>query len=92
MKTVALSQVRIELSKYLRKAQKEEVVVITRHGRPAGVLKGFASEDDWIAYRLLNDPEFQRRVTKAREEVRDGKGTSIETIREQTERELAGDE
>jgi hypothetical protein len=26
--------------------------VITRHGKPAGVLIGFSSEDDWFEYRL----------------------------------------
>jgi prevent-host-death family protein len=36
MKKVALSEVKDELSKYLRLAEKEEIV-ITRHGKPAGV-------------------------------------------------------
>ena len=40
-----------DFSRYLRMAEKEEVV-ITRHGRPAGVLIGFESEDDWFEYRL----------------------------------------
>jgi hypothetical protein len=30
--------------------------VITRHGKPAGVLIGFGTEDDWFEYRLVNDP------------------------------------
>jgi prevent-host-death family protein len=45
MKKVALSDVKDELSKYLRLAAKEGIV-ITRHGKPAGVLVGFASEED----------------------------------------------
>jgi hypothetical protein len=36
--------------------------VITRHGKPAGVLIGFESEDDWLEYRLQNDPRFLKRV------------------------------
>src|SRR5262245_33222312 len=40
-----------DLSRYLRQAAKEEIV-ITRHGKAAGVLIGFASEDDWFDYRL----------------------------------------
>jgi len=47
MKKVALSEVKDDLSKFLRLAEKEEVV-ITRHGKPAGGLIGFESEDDWI--------------------------------------------
>ena len=57
MKRVALSEVKDDLSRYLREAEKREVV-ITRHGKPAGVLIGFASEDDWFDYRLENDPRF----------------------------------
>src|SRR5438132_7711550 len=44
MKQVALSELKDDLSKYLRMAAKEEIV-ITKHGKPAGVLVGFASED-----------------------------------------------
>jgi hypothetical protein len=36
-----------------------EEILITRHGRRAGVLIGFASEDDWFDYRLEH-PEFLR--------------------------------
>ena len=57
MKKIALSEVKDDLSKFLRVAQKEEVV-ITRHGRPAGVLIGFESEDDWFEYQLENEPRF----------------------------------
>lgn len=51
MKKAALSKVKDDLSKFLRLAEKEQVV-ITRHGRPAGVLIGFKSEEDWFDYRL----------------------------------------
>ena len=57
MKKVALSEVKDDLSKYLRLAEKEGII-ITRHGKPAGVLIGFADEDDWFDYRLENDPRF----------------------------------
>jgi prevent-host-death family protein len=48
-----------DLSKFLRWAEKEDIV-ITRHGRPAGILIGFESEDDWFDYRLEHDPRFLR--------------------------------
>jgi PHD/YefM family antitoxin component YafN of YafNO toxin-antitoxin module len=51
MKTIALSAIKEQLSKYLRFAEKEEVVSM-RHGKPAGVLVGFRTEDDWFDYRL----------------------------------------
>jgi prevent-host-death family protein len=79
MKKAALSDVKDDLSGYLRKAEKEEVI-ITRHGKPAGILIGFASEDDWIEYRLENDPAFAERIAKARADIRAGRGRRIEDV------------
>ena len=39
-KEVSLAEVKDDLSRYLREATKGEIV-ITRHGKPAGVLIGF---------------------------------------------------
>jgi len=77
MKKIALSEVKDDLSKYLHIAEKEEVI-ITRHGKPAGVLIGFESEDDWIDYRLETDPRFLQRIEKARDSIRAGKGIKLE--------------
>jgi prevent-host-death family protein len=79
MKKVPLSEVKDELSRYLRLAEHEEVV-ITRHGRPVGVLIGFESEDDWFEYQLLNDPAFRRRIDAARESLAAGRGVRLEDI------------
>lgn len=66
-------------SEYLRLAEEEEIIV-TRHGKPAGVLVGFASEDDWFDYRLENDPRFLKRVAGARKSLYEGKGIRIEDL------------
>lgn len=79
MKQVALSEVKDDLSKYLRMAEREEIV-ITRHGKPAGVLVGFASEDEWFAYKLEHDPRFLDRIARARQSLRDGKGVRLEDL------------
>jgi len=79
MKKVALNEVKDELSKYLRMAEGDEIV-ITRHGKPAGVLIGFKSEDDWFDYRLERDPRFLRRVEAARRSVAAGRGTRLEDL------------
>jgi prevent-host-death family protein len=81
MKKVPLSEVKDDLSKFLRQAEKEEVV-ITRHGKAAGVLIGFESEDDWFDYRLENDPRFLKRVESARRNLRAGRGVRIEEVDE----------
>ena len=77
--TPALAEVKDDFSKYLRLAADEEIV-ITRHGRPAGVLIGFASEDDWFEYRLEHHPEFLQRISKARAALREGRGVPLEEI------------
>jgi hypothetical protein len=48
--------------------------------RPAGVLIGFQTEDDWFEYRLEHHPEFLRRVSEARAAIRTGLGTCLEDL------------
>jgi prevent-host-death family protein len=79
MKEIPLSEVKDDLSHFLREAEKSDIV-ITRHGKPAGVLIGFASEDDWFDYRLENDPRFLRRVAQARKSIRAGRGVRLEDL------------
>ena len=79
MRAVALARIKDDLSKYLRLAADGEIL-ITRHGRPAGVLIGFESDEDWFDYRLEHHPEFLRRVAEARTAIRDGRGTRLEDI------------
>jgi prevent-host-death family protein len=79
MKQVALSEIKDDLSKYLRLAETEEIV-ITRHGKPAGILVGFASEDDWFDYKLEHDPRFLDRIAQARRSLQAGKGVKLEEL------------
>lgn len=79
MKKVALSEVKDDLSRFLRLAENEEIV-ITRHGRPAGILIGFEDEEDWFDYLLENDPRFLKRIEQARKSLKSGTGTRIEDI------------
>jgi prevent-host-death family protein len=76
---VALARVKDDLSKYLRLATDGEIL-ITRHGRAAGVLIGFESDEDWFEYRLEHHPEFLRRIDRARSAIREGRGTRLEDI------------
>ncbi|MBM4397880.1 MAG: type II toxin-antitoxin system Phd/YefM family antitoxin [Deltaproteobacteria bacterium] len=79
MRKIALSEVKDDLSRYLRVAEKE-AVVITRHGKPAGVLVGFATEEEWFEYRLQNDPRFLLRIESARASLRGGAGIRLEDL------------
>ncbi len=79
MKTMPLSVVKDDLSHCLRIAEKGEVI-ITRHGKPAGILIGFRSDEDWFDYRLENDPRFLKRIEAARSSLRLNKGTRLEDV------------
>jgi prevent-host-death family protein len=76
---VPLSKIEDDFSRFLHEAEKQEIV-ITRHGKPAGVLIGFESEDDWFDYKLENDPRFLERVEQARKTLRAGRGITLGNI------------
>ena len=79
MKKIALSEAKDQLSKFPHAAEKEEILIL-RHGKPAGVLIGFASEDDWVDYQIENDPRFLARIERARHSLRAGRGVRLEDI------------
>lgn len=79
VKEVPLSEIKDDLSRYMREAATQEIV-ITRHGKPAGVLIGFESEEDWFDYRLEHDPRFLRRIERARTSLRGGRGVRLEDL------------
>jgi PHD/YefM family antitoxin component YafN of YafNO toxin-antitoxin module len=79
MKNVPLSEVKDDLSRFLRLAE-SAAIVITRHRKPTGVLIGFACEDDWFDYRLENDPAFLRREESARRSLGAGRGVRLEDV------------
>lgn len=79
MKRVTLAEIKGDLPKYLRLAESEEIV-ITKRGKPAGVLVGFATEDEWFDYELERDPRFLKRIAQARQSLRAGKGIKIEDL------------
>jgi len=85
MKTIPLADVKDHLSKYLRDAGKEQIV-ITKHGKPAGVLIGFDTEDDWFDYRLENDPRFLKKIDSARNQIRTGQTVSWESVKDENDR------
>jgi prevent-host-death family protein len=79
VREVPLSEIKDDLSRFLREAESREIV-ITRHSKPAGVLIGFGSEDAWFEYRLENDPRFLKRIAAARESLRSGRGVRLEDV------------
>lgn len=89
MKKVPLSELKDDFSRYLKEAQREEIV-ITRHGKPAGILVGFAREDNWFDYRLEHDPRFRARIDQARSSLRAGKRARLEDVDEGSDPHSSG--
>ncbi|MFB2836670.1 type II toxin-antitoxin system Phd/YefM family antitoxin [Floridanema evergladense] len=80
MKQVPIEEIKNNLSGYLEIAEKERIV-ITRDGKPVGILIGLEDTEDWWEELLLQDPRFQAEVAQARQSLREGKGISIEEMR-----------
>ena len=81
MTEAPLHKVKDQLSKYIDRAAKEEVLV-TRHGKPAAIIIGFKDDDDWFDYRLENDPRFLARIEDSRRQLRDGQYVLLEDLPE----------
>lgn len=82
MKQVAFAELRDHLSRYLLEAS-EDQIVITKHGKPAGVLSGFSGEDDWFDFQLENDPRFLKKIEESRAAIRAGQGIPWERIKQE---------
>lgn len=82
MKKIALAEFRDHLSQYLVEAEEEQIVV-TKHGKPAGVLTGFATDDDWFDFQLENDPRFLKKIEESRASVRAGRGIPWKQVKKE---------
>ena len=79
VRRVPLSTVREHLGRLLHDAARQEIV-ITRRGRPVGMLIGFVSGEDLSDRQLENDPRFLQRIATARESLRAGHGVRLEDL------------
>jgi prevent-host-death family protein len=79
VRRVPLSKIKNDFSRFLREAEGEKIV-ITRNGKPAGMLIGFRSEDDWLDCQFEKDPRLLRRIEQARNSLREGRGVRLEDV------------
>lgn len=57
---------------------REDDVIFIYDGKPVGYLVGFADEDDWIDYLMLNNPEFKTRLRRSLQDAKEGKTIAFE--------------
>ena len=74
MTTHTMTEAKNDMCALIREAEKGEVV-ITRHGKPAAVIIGFADDDAWFDYRLEHDETFLRKIAQARNQI--GRGEFV---------------
>jgi len=58
----------------------EKTFPVVQKSKTAGILVGFADEDDWFEYRLEHDPRFLKRIEEARQSLHAGRGVKLEDI------------
>lgn len=79
MTTHTMTEAKNDICALIREAEKDEVVV-TRHGKPAAVIIGFADDDAWFDYRLEHDEKFLRKISKARDQIKRGEFVSLDNL------------
>lgn len=80
MKEVSIEEVTNDFSSYLQIAEKD-YVIITKQGVAVGLLIGLEDPEDWWEELLLHSQAFRERIAQARQNLREGKGISIEQLR-----------
>jgi hypothetical protein len=80
MKTVTVADLQHDVTHYLQLAEEEDILIL-KNGKPVGLLRGFADEDDLSEYQLESDPRFLERVKRARTQFRAGQGIRLEDVK-----------
>jgi len=73
MKIASVADVKARFSAFL-KASKRGPVVVTRNGKPAGVLLSIEDEEEIERLTLAYSPKFQKMLRLARQQIREGHG------------------
>ena len=74
-----MTEAKNDICSIIRESEKDEVI-ITRHGKPAAVIIGFADDDAWFDYRLEHDDTFLRKIARARNQIKKGKFVSLDEL------------
>jgi len=84
MKIASVADVKAHFSAFL-KASKRGPVVVTRNGKPAGVLLSIDDEDEIERLTLAYSPKFQKVLGLARLQIREGRGIRHEDFWKESE-------
>ncbi len=73
MKIASVADVKARFSAFL-KASKRGPVVVTKNGKPVAVLLSVDDEDEIERLALAYSPKFQKMLSLARQQIREGRG------------------
>ncbi|MCU0490960.1 MAG: type II toxin-antitoxin system Phd/YefM family antitoxin [Chloroflexaceae bacterium] len=82
MKTVTIADLQRDVTHYLELAEGEDMVILN-NGKPVGILRGIADDDDLFDYEFEQDPRFLERVKRTRAQFRAGGGIRLEDLRDE---------
>lgn len=77
MKIASVADVKARFSAFLKESKRGPVVV-TRNGKPTAVLLSVEDEDEIERLTLAYSPKFQKMLSLARQQIRDGGGIQHE--------------
>lgn len=78
MKTATIKEAKDQLPALMKSAGP---VLVTRHGKPAGVIIGFPTEADYLDWKIENDPRFRAVMEKSLAQKAAGKTVSAAKAR-----------
>jgi prevent-host-death family protein len=84
MKIASVADVKANLSAYI-KASEDELVVITKNGKPVAVLLPMADDDELERLTLAYSRQFQTILQEARNQLRTSGGISHDTFWQEAE-------
>jgi PHD/YefM family antitoxin component YafN of YafNO toxin-antitoxin module len=79
MKTATIKEAKDQLPALMKAAGP---VLVTRHGKPAGVIIGFPTEADYLDWKIENDPRFRTMMEKSLAQKAAGKSVPAAKARE----------
>ena len=87
MKTATVRELKSKLSHYLKKAEKEDIIV-TSYGKPKAVLHGLVGEEleDYI---ISNSPTIKKKVEEAYREYLIEGGVKLDSVIEKLSKKIA---
>jgi prevent-host-death family protein len=91
MKIAPLADVKANLSKYI-KASEEELVVVTRNGKPVAVLLSIEDEEELERLAIAYSSKFRRIIAEARRQIQETGGTRHEDLWQEFEGGTKNDE